>query len=515
MKKGLFILSLFSFLSVQAQEIKGICGMTAEHQHAYDDRLIANLAAVESGIAADRGGVQYVPVFFHLTADGTGSGRAREFKALEGLCGLNAAFEPTGIQFYLSPHPTLGLFDKTISNTNVYTNQFNELLMNLKRHQNAINFFIVNECDYGSNPQGGTILAYYSPGRDWVVCRKDELTALANNSTLPHETGHFFSLQHPFIGWEESNGFGPGYPGWPIAPVTAPGGGPTEKMDGSNCTVAADKICDTPPDYKFAWFAANCAPYNGGAKDPMGVLVDPMENNMMSYWDACSTYQFTPLQSAAMSADLSQNDRNYLDNSFTPPSLTVESPTDLLVSPANSATVPFYNSVQLTWNAAPGATHYLVEIDETPGYVTANLQIFITTNTSLALTNLNANDNYYWRVKPFNYYATCAPFKSRSFKTSNVATATVDIEGLEAWQVAPNPVEGNQASLIVHTNSGFEANVQIVDAAGKLVSNLQTVPFAEGANTVELPLDGLANGFYFVVLDNGKARDVRKMVVAK
>jgi hypothetical protein len=512
MKRSILLLGVLAALSAGAQESRGICGNTAADQKLFEQRLIDNLEAVEAGHVHERD-VQYVPVFFHLVGDASGNGRVREIKVLEQLCALNTAYEPMGIQFYLSPHPTLGLFDKTINNANVYSNQNNTFLMNTKRHQNAINYFITDVAASG-NTGPGIVLAYYSPLQDWIVSRRDQINGLANNSTIPHETGHFFSLMHPFLGWESSSGFGPGSTGWPVAPVIAPDGVATERQDGTNCATAADRICDTGPDYKFAFLQAGCNTYNGGAKDPLGVVVDPLENNTMSYFDGCSSYSFTPLQAAAMQADLNSAARNYLDNSFSPASVSFTTPTDLLVSPVSGSTVQFFNAVQLAWNAVDGATHYLVEVDIIPTFATANVKTYITTGTSLALNDLVGSETYYWRVKPFNQYYTCAVPRSRNFKTPAAASAVADINGLQAWQVIPNPVEAGHAELRVNTANGLEANVYIVDMAGRMLRNLNNVTFAPGSATIELPVEGLTNGFYFVVLDDGKGRDTRKLVIA-
>lgn len=516
MKKGIILLGIFAMFSAKSQELRPICGTSIADQDMFNERLLQNLATVESGQVQDRGGVQYVPVFFHLVGDASGNGRVREIKVLEQLCALNAAFAPSGIQFYLNPHPTLGLFDKTINNAGVYTTQTNTFLMQAKRHQNAINYYITDEAASGNNDPG-IVLAYYTPPNDWIVSRRDQINGSASNSTIPHETGHFFSLQHPFKGWENSTGFGPTYPGWPVAPVLAPDGTPTERQNGTNCTIAADKICDTGPDYKFAFVPGvnGCAPYTQGAQDPLGQLVDPGENNTMSYFENCSTYVFTPLQNAAMLADLNTSARNYLDNSYVPVATSIDTPTDMLLSPANAATVPFYNAVTLEWSPVAGATHYLIETDIVPSFATSFVKTYITTNTTLLLTTLDVNDTYYWRVKPFNQHVGCAAFRSRNFKTNNVATSTIEIEGLSAWQVSPNPVEGNTARIIANVSSDFEANIKVVDAAGRLVRNLQSVKFSEGSNSVELPLEGLANGFYFIQLSNGQAQDVRKLVLAR
>jgi hypothetical protein len=133
----------------------------------------------------------------------------------------------------------------------------------------------------------------------------------------------------------------------------------------------------------------------------------------------------------------------------------------------------------------------------------------------LLVTDLQANRNYHWRVKPFNNLVGCANWKNSSFKTSSVVTNTVEIEGLSTWVVSPNPVENDHAHLTVNAASDFEANVSIVDAAGKVIRSMQGVSFKEGTASVELPIEGLVNGFYAVVMDNGKARDVRKLILAK
>lgn len=514
MRKSVVLLGVLAFLQVRAQEPNHVCGMSAADQLQYEQRLINNLQAVDNGQATDRD-IHYVPVYYHLVADASGNGRVKIFKVLDQLCALNAAYESVGFRFYLSPHPIYGMFDKTINNDNVYSNQNNVFLMNAKRHQNAINYFITDLAASGNNDPG-LVLAYYTPANDWIVSRRDQINGATNNSTIPHETGHFFSLMHPFLGWESSTGFGPGSAGWPIAPVIAPDGVPTEKQDGSNCSTAADRICDTGPDYKFAFLQSGCAPYNGGAKDPMGVLVNPNEDNMMSYFDQCSLYVFTPLQIAAMQQDLASGSRNFLNNSFSPIATSIDTPSDMQVAPSANENVPFYNAVTIQWNAVPGATHYLLEIDDIPTFSTNNLREYVQTGTSILLTDLAANHTYYWRLRPFNQYATCTSGTlSRKFKTSSVISSTTDIAGLDAWQVSPNPASGDQVVVNVNASDDFSAKITLVDAAGRMVHEIADYHFSTGANAVELPLSGLPNGFYIVQMNSGNAKDLRKLVIAR
>ena len=518
MKKLMFTLATALLLgtSLMAQQSPGTCGTTIEDQLASRPRLRENLATVEANqqYTSDRGVIQYVPIFFHLVGNADGGGRHKERLVLDQLCKLNEAYAPMDIRFYLRPHPLQGLFDYSISNDGVYEDQTNTTLMQNKRNANALNVYVVNAAAT-SNNQPGVTLAYYNTQRDWIVARKDRINGNATNNTLPHEVGHFFSLNHTFFGYE-NDPFGPDDPTWPIAPVLSPEGSiATERQNGSNCHTSGDEICDTPPDYNFGFEQSDCSAYNAGAKDPLGTLVDPMENNYMSYFSNCSNYVFTAEQQSVILADRNSSSRNYLDNNYQPETEEINTPIAFLTAPANLDTVNYYNQVLFEWNAVAGATYYLLEIDITNAYATTNAQSFIVTGTSKLMTNLQANRKYFWRVRPFNAYVTCATPRQFSFVTPTTS-ATNDIAGLSAWQVSPNPVQSSAAfHVAVNADNSFEANIQIFDPTGRQVYSQNKVQFQAGETVTEVPVDGLGNGLYFVVLQSGQGRDVRRLVVLR
>jgi len=520
MKKGFFVL-LFAFLasfSAFGQQLpQHICG-NAHDQSELLPRLRENKIVMEAirAAAQDRSEIKYVPIHFHLVGDANGMGKLKEIKVFEQLCKLNEDYLPVGIQFYLSEHPTRGLFDKSIDNDEVYKIQTNSILMNLRRHPNAVNVYVVLTPVSGNVQIPGTeTLAYYSGLRDWIVSQKARINGSDGNSTLPHELGHFFSLPHTFYGYE-SNPFGPGDAGWPTAPVLAPNddGTTTERQNATNCASAADEICDTPPDYNFGLITSGCGNYTGGAKDPLGTLVNPMENNFMGYFNACNPYVFTQDQIDIMNSDLVSSSRNYLDNTFNPPASEIITPANWLLSPAPGSTTEFYNTVLIEWEAVPGATHYMVEVDVISSFATANSQLYYETGTSKLLTTLSPNKTYYWRVKPFNHLVGCAEAKSQNFKTPAIS-ATVEIEGLSAWQLSPNPVTADVANLSVNAEETFEAGVRITDAVGRTVSFQPKVAFPQGESKYALRTEGLANGLYFVSLEGKSGRNVLKMSVLR
>lgn len=498
-----------------AQENQGVCGMSAADQMLFHDRLVDNIKRVESGqMVQERGAIQYVPVYFHLVGNGQGTGRVKESLVLDQLCALNKAYEPMDIRFYLRPQPgSSNVFNYAINNNNVYSNQTSWLTMYNNRHLNALNIFIVDEAvPLGSSGGVGEILGYYNPTRDWVVAKRNQISGSVSNSTIAHEVGHFFSLKHTFLGWEGQS-FDETHPSWPVAPNLTPAGTPTERMDGSNCTVAADLLCDTPPDYNFGFGNPGCT-YTKGAKDPNGVLVDPMENNTMGYFEDCNPYAFTQDQGNVVLADLASTNRNYLDNNFTPAAEEITTPADLLVAPANSATTSYYDEVLLEWKPVAGATYYLVEVDVIFAYNSPSAQSHIVSSTSKLITGLAPNRTYFWRVRPFNEYATCTTPRQQSFKTP-ATSAIRDIEGLNALQVAPNPVNSGTAMLLVNAERNFEANLQVFDVAGRQVFARNGLFISNGDNTLEIPVSDLKNGLYFVLLQNEEGQALRKFNVLR
>ncbi len=513
MKKILSLLtaSLFVLVAAHAQEPSAPCGLTPSDRTILEQRLQANVAA--NGDAAERSGVvQYVPIHFHLVAGSDSTGRQKINKVLDQLCEMNNFYSPQDIRFYFTPHPIYGLFDKSINNDNVYDNQTNNFIMQNRRHNAALNVFVTNLAVSGNPPIPGAItLAYYNIPKDWIVSRKDQING-NGNGTLSHEVGHFFSLLHPFNGWD-FDVFDSSYPGFPNAPSVSPLGVPTEKMDGSNCTTAGDYVCDTPPDYNF--LESDCV-YTGGAKDPMGVLVDPMENNIMSYFSNC-VYAFTPQQGDLIHTDLNSASRNYLDNNFVPAAESITTPNDLLTIPAGGDTTDFYDQVTFEWLPVAGATYYLFEIDITSTYSTTNSQEIVLAGTSLTLTNLQSNRTYYWRVRPFNEYYTCTTAKQRTFRTSTVSvTGLNEITGLNGWNVSPNPMaSGNAVRILANVENGFSANISVLDAAGRPVYRQINTAFLAGNSAIELPLGELPNGLYFVVIDNAEGRSTRKLTVIR
>ncbi len=504
----LLLFSIFVSITANSQTNKGICGTSGgEWDETLTQRLLHNLHQLEESPVEFRN-TAYVPIRFNLVANSSGFGRATQAQVLDALCRLNQDFEGVGLQFYIKS------INENINNTAIYTTQYSAgTAMNLLRDNAAMNIWVVDAAA-GSPPSPndppGTTLGYYSPSRDWIVIRRDQ--ANFNAVTLAHEVGHFFSLRHTHNGWD-SQPWTPAI-GNP-APNSSPGGVPTERQDGSNCATAGDFICDTPPDYNGLGF--NGCDYNI-AQDPSGVLINPDEQLFMSYFLNCvrNDYYFSPTQENIMVTDYNQADRNYLRQGPTP-NITEITGAPSLVSPVNNVVVPGFNSVTFNWSAVTGADSYLLEIDQSSNFSNTPVRLVVTNANSRTVNTLEANKTYFWRVRPYNAYSTCAPFTSAGqFRTNSMVVSVDEIEGLNTWKLVPNPANAAASvQMELHSDRQVEGSLQIFHASGALVQDLGRVYFPAGPSFMELATQNLNPGLYFVVLRDNHGQSVRRLVISQ
>ena len=486
-------------LSVNAQhQHKGVCGTATD---ATVDRLIKNKAAIKEGIVKNRGAVTYVPVKYILTARTNGTGRVSEEAVLDMHCHLNEVYLEQDIQFYIKD----GTF-KEVNNDIVYSDHRRtaNTIMRASNDATAITIFMVQDIE--SLTGVGQTLGYYDGQRDWMVVRNDQ--ANRTSQTLPHELGHFFSLMHPHLGWESAP-FAPGEPGWPTAPNVSPGGVTTEFADGSNCENSADMVCDTPADYN-GLFNNGCV-HNNGAMDPKGQEIEPNTSLIMSYFGDECVNQFTPDQKAIIEADLASSERNRLEKGWTPPAVDV-SPNVTIAYPTEDAVAVANGTLNVDWYDVPGATHYIFELGTNRFFNPS--ESFMIEGSSIELTDLT-NRQYFYRIRPFSPYNTCAP-KTNAFSftiANNQATSTKEIDFVKNFSVFPNPVNRNgEVFVSVLSNESFDGEVSVVDFTGKTIYR-SFENFVSGDNQIPVQLNLGANGVYLMFVKSDAGILKKKFVV--
>ncbi|MEM9823222.1 MAG: zinc-dependent metalloprotease [Bacteroidota bacterium] len=458
--------------------------------------------------------IQYVPLKFHLVADDNGQNRIPDIQVLDMLCILNDTYEDQEIQFYFLD----GTFNY-INDTDIHQ-QPNSQTNALKNHRiaNAINIFITES----TGITGGA--GYYQlpagwNGNDFIVVAR---SFAYNQNVLPHEIGHFFSLLHPFHGWENnpwnlSDWGSPVGTFAPSDPTLFPSDVLNERQDGSNCSTAADLICDTPPDYLFAQHPSQsgCNNWNIAVLDPANTLVDPMENNIMSYFNNCGSYIFTNGQKTAIVNDLLFSpDRSYVRSNYTP-DLTLIEEVPTLVFPANGSAVPSADQVVLSWIPVLTADFYVVEIDATPSF-TSNLaqsKVVSASVPSAIFEQLAGNTQYFWRVRPFAEYVTCTGLSDRWSFTTPASTAVKELEAVEAMQMVPNPASTSSPLLLeLQAKDAFSARIHLYDWSGQLLYQSGDRRFVAASQTYELPYILSEPGMYILQIQNEQGSSSRKFV---
>ena len=201
------------------------------------------------------------------------------FKIEDKITELNSIFATALIQFKLLPKVHFKPQKYTIDEIQDDNSIRNKVTENTEQ-ENLINLYIVPKGNYLN---GFTFVVpddfqnYFNLKCNTIFIND---SAWFNQSTLAHELGHFFGLQHTFGKSPEEQST-------------------TEKSDGSNCSEEADFICDTPADPN-GLINKNCEYIGLSDKKKHGYK--PLTNNYMSYYSNSCKNEFTQGQYQSMNA---------------------------------------------------------------------------------------------------------------------------------------------------------------------------------------------------------------------
>ena len=500
-----FLLLTSLVFSLQGQTATTVCGILPSANDIITQRLEENKTTLDEFPIQFRS-VDYIPIKFHLIADSDGNGRSSYDEILDQVCNLNADFIDLNMQFYIKDG-----FD-LIDNSTIFTNHpAVSFAMTSRNDPEAINVWVLDDATPSGVNGDGIIAGYYDPSnsKDWIIMRIDKTGD--GQPFLSHEMGHFFSLLHPHRGWD-AEAYDPDKHGVP-APARSPGGIATELQDGSNCATAGDRICDTAPDYNNGLGWSTCD-YTLDVLDPTGDKINPDERLHMGYFFSCLTDRyFSKKQKELMQTDFMSNKRKHIRTGFTPDAIEVNS-VEALLEPADGATTSGFNNVFLEWEPATGANQYLIEIDRLPTFGSSYLQEFIATESSAEIENLEPGKRYFWRVRPFNEYATCAFPSSFSSFSTGTATNTTDLVDITDFNLSPNPADRNQDLHIeLETLRGFDAQIQLFNITGQLIQDKGIVRFNAGKNIYQLPLNDILPGVYLFSMKSDLGKLTKRVVV--
>ena len=474
----------FQFTQAQKENI-GVCGTTEVSpwlEHYWANRSLYNSDIPEEPV--------YVPLTIHILGTDEGNGYFTKSQLMPAICRLNEDFAPTNIQFFVEDELNY------INNTSWYDHEHFGAGVDMMRQNNVartINCYIV------LNPAGNC--GYFASGGDAVALNKGCLSP--NDHTWAHELGHFLSLPHTFIGWE-----GVDYdPSVPTSVYAAQNRRGIENVDGSNCRSAADRFCDTPPDYlSYRW---PC--------DAQGKSIVEMTDNkgetfradgtfFMSYSNDNCASRFSLEETGAMIANLNSVRSNLLSKE---PFEGEVSETPTLLSPTDGESAPFTGS-RLTWSSVENATSYFVQVSRLPNLGGLYIIDDIVKDTFVDLPDLEVGKKYYWRVQGFNRFSYCSNRSVRSNFLAAALTSTTspDAEALNIW---PNPVSLSSGAQF-HVSAPWLTNDvvtswSLISTDGKIIESGHLI-----SGRVSLS-QSMPSGVYSLLIRTGEKRVVKPVII--
>ena len=440
----------------------------------------------------------YLPLAVHTLGDDEGKGHYSTLKVFESICRLNKDFEPYNIQFYLKGE--INRIDRSRYYEHDNFGDGFQMMQSFKRTL-AINTFITATAP--SNACG-----YYHPSADGIVVIKSCMGGSAH--TWTHEVGHWLGLPHTFSGWE-----GKSYDPNEDTPLFHGVSGRDtlfiESVAGNNCRKAADKFCDTSPDYlSIGWSCNGSDESLIVQKDPFGSDFRSDGSNFMSYSSDVCQSQFSPEQVDAMKVYVTLGNKPFYVNQGIPindvPAIPV-----LTNYPADDGKV-HYQGVDLEWQHHPNTTHYLVQISRFSFFAVIDYE-FIVEGNQIDIGDLPVDKKYYWRIMPYNAYDLCNEFTDAGGFSTYDITAVEEIDGNNIVEIYPTLIQQHASNLFLQF--GFqevlETRIHIYDMRGSLILHQNIAN--PGRQLIDIPVAEFPAGIYNLKISTSKGNLVRKFSV--
>jgi hypothetical protein len=515
----LLVVLLAPYFSIAQQQQQ--CGVSKQAGDLIKQRLMSNRQLFTKQQVIDlvtNRTITYIPISFHSVSNSGGEGAATEGQIFDFLCGLNGIYLDQDIQFFI--YNQINFRTSNAIDDDASTNASSSAMSGWKIN-GTLNITIGRSL---SNPSS----SWYSPWADYIFLLKQMMTPQAK--TEAHEIGHFFTLPHPFYGWEGtavSTYNGQCVPssigsGWSqFNPEAVARTGPN-----ANCNSAGDGFCGTPADYTSERTAC---PYNISALDPNCHALTPDDSNMMCYASNSCRTTFSTDQKAAVAMDVAT--RNWASNSPGSTADLVAQPVVTPISPANNASLGSISNptVRVEWTPTTGATAYYVEVYGAmlPPFNVINYSDVIyrsilwtgATHLDLSTTNMVAGKRYFWRVKAISNYSTCAAY-SPYYEFDATASVTTSIKELPikqqiTFKVNSNPITTTDIPLTIYTAEEIVGSIRIYSMDGREVISANKQQLAQGESVVQLPGDNIANGIYIAVLFTDRGQLQQKIIIQK
>jgi peptidyl-prolyl cis-trans isomerase B (cyclophilin B) len=186
----------------------------------------------------------------------------------------------------------------------------------------------------------------------------------------------------------------------------------------------------------------------------------------------------------------------------------------VLTTPLNNTLNITTTSQSLKWISVPNALLYKVEVSKTPDFN----NIFSTKDvrtTSLTVTGLEPNTDYYWRVMANNGGYLSEPSEIFLFSTKTDATISfTQLNNFKLNQNFPNPFSSS-TTISYEITTPQTVIIQVFDILGNEVALLENSFKSSGNHSLVFDGKGLTNGIYYYQLLSGAAVERKKMMLIK
>ncbi|NJK83016.1 MAG: T9SS type A sorting domain-containing protein [Saprospiraceae bacterium] len=127
------------------------------------------------------------------------------------------------------------------------------------------------------------------------------------------------------------------------------------------------------------------------------------------------------------------------------------------------------------------------------------------------LPDLQMGRKYFWRVRSFNYYSSCAPMSSRFTFTATATTATNNLTTSNAIEITPNLIGKGQTIQIKFPQQPHQETVTIrlLNLNGRLIHQQQY----QTVDEIQQNIPVNAAGVYWLQIIVGKEQVIKKIVV--
>ncbi len=452
----------------------------------------------------------YVPLNVHVVGDDKGNKRMSDLSVLVALNILQNDYKDSKVHFFLTDVFTHHFYSQWSEHESVLDGADMMEELNIP---DGINCYFLRDgagnCGYNL-PYGGMVVS--------------NNCANSGDHTWAHEMGHGLSLPHPFLGWEGgvswdgsiSHSFSNPAPekvtinytyfkDTLIRDTLIIDTVYVEKVDGSNCHFAADGFCDTSPDYLASRWPCSESNHLSQTEqtDPNGEKFKSDGTLIMSYADDACAARFSQEQMEAMRANLKDQKSELLyDQEFKNPVTNF----DVNLQKPFDEEVIHYQNIELEWEAVDSADFYLIQLSTFSGFQIVNLDTMVSTNY-LNFDELKNNEEYYWRVMPFNSHHFEIEFsESNKFITAEI----VNVENLNnEIKCIPTVVNRSEDFLIQLDNNTPFDEIMIFDINNQLVFSEKNV----GVNQLRINTKNWKSGIHFIRIRKDSKSGISKIIV--